>query len=51
MNKIISKEIFIKNKILTPKYFSLTKIRIKKNILKKLLKKKIKFSSCYKTNK
>jgi len=31
MNKIISKEIFIKNKILTPKYFSIKKSNFKKN--------------------
>ena len=30
MNKIISKEIFIKNKILTPKYFVLKKLDFKK---------------------
>ena len=40
MNKIISKEIFIKNKILTPKYFVVKKNEIKKNTLKKFLKKK-----------
>ncbi len=45
MNKIISKEIFIKNNILTPKYFSLNNKQAKiKNILKKSIdKKKIKF--------
>ena len=44
MNKIISKKIFIKNKILTPKYFSLYKKEINDKILKKLLiKKKINF--------
>ena len=44
MNKEISKKIFIKNKILTPKYFVLDKNKIKKNIIKKLfLKKKISF--------
>ena len=44
MNKIVSKEIFTKNKILTPKYFALQKKKFKKNFLKKLLlKKKIKF--------
>lgn len=44
MDKIISKEIFIKKKILTPKYFFLQKKNIKKDIFKKLLtKKKIKF--------
>ena len=46
MNKAISKEIFIKNKILTPKYFYLSKNENKNTILKKNLskkKKKIKF--------
>ena len=40
MNKIISKNIFRKNKILTPKYFSLFKNEIKKNIFHKFIKKK-----------
>ena len=40
MNKIISKEIFIKNKILTPRYFNLVKQKIKKNKFKKLFNKK-----------
>ena len=39
MNKIISKEIFIKNKILTPSYFSLNKKKFIKKILKSLFKK------------
>jgi len=44
MDKEISKEIFIKNKILTPKYFVLDKNNAKRDILKKLLlKKKITF--------
>ena len=45
MNKIISKEIFMKNNILTPKYFPLNKKQTNiKNILKKNInKKKIKF--------
>ena len=44
MNKIISKEIFKKNKILTPKYFSLNNYQIKKNLLKKqIITQKIKF--------
>ena len=44
MNKVISKKIFIKNKILTPKYFILDKNTFHSNILKKnLKKKKIKF--------
>ena len=38
MNKIISKKIFKKNKILTPKYFILNNIEFKKNNLKKLIK-------------
>ena len=40
MNKIHSKKIFIKNKIKTPKYFSIKKICFKKNIVEKALKKK-----------
>ena len=44
MNKIISKEIFIKNKIKTPKYFSLKKDNYKKSNLLKIIKnKKISF--------
>jgi len=43
MNKIISKETFIKNKILTPKYFVLKKIDFKKKIKRFLINKKIKF--------
>ena len=44
MNKIISKDLFIKSKILTPKYFSLTKQDYNKKKLKQLVKKKkIKF--------
>ena len=44
MNKIISKEIFSKNKILTPKHIILNKKTFQKNTLKKNLKKnKIKF--------
>ena len=44
MNKIISKEIFNKNKILTPSYFSLQKKDFGINIVKKLIKsKKINF--------
>ena len=39
MNKIISKEIFIKNKILTPSYFSLNKKKFSKKIFKSLIKK------------
>ena len=40
MNKIISKEIFLKNKILTPKYFTLKKNEAKKITFKKYLKRK-----------
>ncbi len=44
MNKIYSKELFIKNNIKTPKYVSLKKVHFKnKSILKILTKKKIKF--------
>ena len=44
MNKLFSKEIFKKNKILTPKYFSLSKGNFNKVFLKKYIKKKkIKF--------
>ena len=49
MNKIISKEIFIKNKILTPKYFSIKKSNFKKKNLLKLIKNiKIKYPIFYK---
>ena len=42
MNKIISKKIFIENKIKTPKFFSIKKIEFKKkNIKESILKKKI----------
>ena len=42
MNKIISKKIFKKNKILTPKYFCIEKKKKlqEKSILKKILSKK-----------
>ena len=40
MNKIISKEIFIKNNILTPNYFTLEKKEFNLNNLKVLIKKK-----------
>ncbi len=40
MNKVISKNIFIRNKILTPKFFSLKKKDRTNNIIQKLLKKK-----------
>ena len=44
MNKIISKEIFIKHKIKTPKFYSIKKSDFKKNqILKVLKRKKINF--------
>ena len=40
MNKLISKEIFLKNKILSPKYFSLKKQTFNTFVLKSFLKKK-----------
>ena len=40
MNKIISKQIFIKNNILTPKYFTISKSELKTKILKRYLRKK-----------
>ena len=40
MDKVISKKIFKKNKILTPKYFVLKKNEFNKKKFKKLLKKK-----------
>ena len=44
MNKKISKEIFIKNRIKTPKFFSLKKQDFKKNTIQKIIKfKKINF--------
>jgi D-alanine-D-alanine ligase len=43
MNKIISKEIFIKNKILTPKYFVLKKLDFKKKLKRFLGNKKMKY--------
>ena len=44
MNKIISKKIFLKNKIKTPKYFSIKKIDFNIKILKiNIIKNKIKF--------
>ena len=44
MNKIISKEIFKKNKIKTPKFFTITKKEIYiKRLKKKIIYKKIKF--------
>ncbi len=44
MNKIISKEIFIKNRIKTPKFIYLKKKDLNKNnIFKKIISKKIKF--------
>ena len=51
MNKIISKEIFIKNKIPTPKYFTLKKNEISIRKLKRLINKsKIKFPIVIKPN-
>jgi len=44
MNKIFSKEIFLKNNIKTPKFLSIDKFNYKKRLILKLLnKKKIKF--------
>ncbi len=44
MNKVISKEIFIKNKIKTPKFFSIKKSEYTKKLLQKtMIKKKINF--------
>ena len=44
INKIISKKIFIKNKIKTPKFFSINEQENKKNLIEKKMKsKKIKF--------
>jgi D-alanine-D-alanine ligase len=44
MNKIISKEVFISNKITTPKFFVIQKIAFSNNLLKKdLFSKKISF--------
>ena len=44
MNKVYSKEIFIKNKIKTPRYFCINKSFFKINVIKKLIKNfKIKF--------
>ena len=40
MNKIISKKIFIKSKIKTPKFFSMKKLEFNKVSLKKIIKKK-----------
>ncbi len=49
MDKIISKEIFIKNKILTPKYITINRKGITKTILKRLLSSKgIKFPAVIK---
>ena len=49
MDKEISKKIFIKNKILTPKYIKFDFKKDKVNIIK-TIKKKIKIPSCYKAN-
>ena len=44
MNKLVSKEIFIKNSIKTPNFFSIKKSEYRKNILLKIIKnKKINF--------
>ncbi len=43
MNKLMSKEIFIKNKIKTPKFISLKRNFSKENLMNKILNKKINF--------
>ena len=40
MDKSISKKIFIKNKIKTPKFFSIKKFNFKKDSINKIIKKK-----------
>ena len=40
MNKVISKEIFIKNKIKTPKYLNIKKSYLNKTFIEKIIKKK-----------
>ena len=40
MNKIISKEIFIQNKIKTPKFFSIKKSEYKETLIQKIIRKK-----------
>ena len=50
MNKIISKEIFIKNKIKTPKFISLKKNYNRKKIIKILNIKRIRFPIVLKPN-
>ena len=42
MDKVISKKIFIKNKILTPKYIKFSYKKNEKNIIK-IIEKKLKF--------
>ena len=49
MDKEISKKIFTKNKILTPKYIKFTYGKNEKNIIKKI-ESKIKVSCCNQTN-
>ena len=51
MNKIISKEIFLKNKISTPKFFSLKKKEFNMNIFRKFILKKNELPNSIKTNK
>mgnify|MGYP001289727294 CR=1 FL=1 len=51
MDKVISKKIFLRNNILTPKYIKYNfenNLSIKKNLLS-IVKKKIKFSCCNQT--
>ena len=40
MNKVISKKIFTKHKILTPKYYLINKDNLRNKLLRKFLKKK-----------
>ena len=49
MDKHLSKKLFIKNKILTPKYILYSFNKSKSNLVK-LIEKEIKISNCHKTN-
>ena len=49
MNKIYSKEMFIKNRIKTPKFFLIKKNDYKKNLIFKNINKKYKISNSFKT--
>ena len=50
MNKLISKKLFIINKILTPKFLVIIKKNMKKQIKKSLKNKKLKFPLVIKPN-